>query len=86
MTLVIDLTPQQEERLSAFARSQGLEPTDLAKKWVTDHLSPGEIQGETTLSPEERIKAMDAFAIRNQGLPHLSDDAFNRENLYDERV
>ena len=86
MTLMIDLTPQQEERLSAFARRRGLEPADLAKQWITDHLPPVENHIETKLSPEERIQAMDALAARNQSLPHLPDEAFHRENLYDERV
>jgi len=34
------------------------------------------------LSPEERIRQMDAFAETNRGLPCLPDEAFDRENLY----
>jgi hypothetical protein len=34
------------------------------------------------LSPEERIRQMDAFAESNRGLPTLPDEAFNRESLY----
>lgn len=33
---------------------------------------------------EEMIRAMDAFTQSNQGLPHLPDEAFDRENLYGE--
>ena len=36
------------------------------------------------LTPEERIRLMDAFAKQNRGLPHLPDEAFDRENLYRE--
>lgn len=85
MTLTIDLTPDQEARLSAFAMREGMEPAALAKKLVTDHLpSVGSLNG-AALSPEERIKAMDAFAEKNRGLPHVSDAAFDHENLYEER-
>jgi hypothetical protein len=31
---------------------------------------------------QERIRLMDAFTEANQGLPLLSDEAFDRENLY----
>jgi hypothetical protein len=34
------------------------------------------------LTPQERIRLMDAFTEANQGLPLLSDEAFDRENLY----
>ena len=36
------------------------------------------------LTPAERIAAMDAFAETNRSLPVLPDDAFDRENLYEE--
>lgn len=40
------------------------------------------------MTSEERIRAMDAFTRQNEGLPLLSDDAFDRENLYadDDRI
>jgi hypothetical protein len=40
MTLTIELTPEQEARLAAAARQEGLEPADLARKIVTEHLPP----------------------------------------------
>ena len=85
MILSIELTPDQEARLSAFARRQGLEPAALAKKLVTDHLPLPERPQKTVHSPEERIKAMDAFTEKNRGLTHVLDEAFDRENLYGER-
>jgi hypothetical protein len=36
------------------------------------------------LSPAERIAAMDAFAETNRHQPSLPDEAFDRENLYEE--
>jgi len=86
VTLSIELTPDQEARLSAFARREGLEPAALAKKLVTDHLYlSGHLNG-ATLSPEEQITAMDAFAAKSRGLAHVPDEAFDRENLYGERL
>lgn len=38
MTLTIELTPEQESRLAAVARQQGLEPAQLAQRLVTEHL------------------------------------------------
>ena len=40
MTLVIDLTPEEEARLQAIAKSQGLEPADCAKRLLTERLTP----------------------------------------------
>lgn len=38
------------------------------------------------LSPIELIKRMDAFAEQNATLPILTDSAFDREYLYEERI
>lgn len=38
MTLTIELTPEQETQLIDVAQKEGLEPTVLAQKLVTDHL------------------------------------------------
>lgn len=39
----------------------------------------------SSLSVEERIRALDELAEQNRGLPVLPDEAYSRENLYDER-
>jgi hypothetical protein len=36
-------------------------------------------------TPEERSAALDALAEMNRGLPILPPEAFDRENLYEER-
>lgn len=38
MTLTIHLTPVEEARLAATARKEGLEPSELARKFVTERL------------------------------------------------
>ena len=40
MTLTIDLTPMEEIQLLTIARQQGLAPEDLARRFVTERLSP----------------------------------------------
>src|SRR5579884_1290993 len=40
MTLIIELTPSEEARLEAAARQEGIGPSELAKKLVTEHLPP----------------------------------------------
>ena len=39
---------------------------------------------QADLTPEERIRQMDAFTETNRGLPTLSEEAFDRDNLYGE--
>jgi hypothetical protein len=38
MTLIIELTPTEEARLTAAARQAGMAPTELARQLVTAHL------------------------------------------------
>jgi len=45
-----------------------------------------QIKSPALKSPEDRIRAMDAFAIANVDAPVLQDTAFDREGLYDERA
>jgi hypothetical protein len=40
MTLAIELTPDEEARLQAAAREQGLDPTDCARRLLIEHLPP----------------------------------------------
>ena len=40
MTLTIELTPEQESRLTALARQEGVAPTEVIKKLVEEHLPP----------------------------------------------
>ena len=76
MTLTIELGSVQEASLIAAAMQTGMEPTEFVMRLVTSHLPTN---GAGTLSPDERIRAMDALAEQNRGLPVLSDAAFDRE-------
>jgi hypothetical protein len=52
MTLTIELTPTEEAQLTAAAQHAGLAPSELARKWVTEHLPPvtPDIPGDPTLA------------------------------------
>lgn len=43
MTLIIELTPEQEARLAEAARKEGAEPTVLVSQWISEHLPPTKI-------------------------------------------
>ncbi len=50
MTLTIELTPEQERRLVALARQEGLAPSEVVKKLVEEHLPP---LASSSLLPEQ---------------------------------
>jgi len=40
MTLTINLTREEEERLRTAAQKEGIDPAELVRKLVTEHLPP----------------------------------------------
>ena len=90
MTLQIELTPEQEGRLTAAARKKGVAPAHLAQQLVADHLPRVDAIAEAgaahPMTPEETIQALDEIAQKNRHLPVLPPEAFDRETLYDERL
>lgn len=49
MTLVIELTPEEEARLQAAARDHGIEPIECARRLLTESLPPVK-RGDATLA------------------------------------
>ena len=56
MSLIIDLTPEEEARLRAAAANQGVEPAEVARRVLVEHL-PALSHGASTL---ELFAAWDA--------------------------
>ncbi len=54
MTLTLDFSQQEEERLTAAARQQGVDPAELARQLVTENLPP---------LPIEEVDSQNAAAI-----------------------
>jgi hypothetical protein len=59
MTLVIDLTPEEEARLHAAARSLGVDPVECARRVLSEHLPPAQ-PGVATLALFATWEAEDA--------------------------
>ena len=84
MTLTIELTPAQEVELARNAKMSGIEMQELVKRLIASHYP--ESKSACALTPIELIEAMNRFAEKNRGLPVLSDKAFDRESIYEERL
>lgn len=82
MSLVIDLTPDTEERLAEQAQARGMPLAEYVKLVLEQQLR---VPRPSKLSPAERAAAW----IESSGkLPHtepLSDEAISRETIYSER-
>jgi len=62
MTVTIELTPEQESRLTAVARQAGLAPAEVVKKLVEEHLpflAPSSVLSE----PEQARRATVMHAL-----------------------
>jgi hypothetical protein len=62
------------------------------KELVAEYLAPLVSTTGTTAqppkykTPQEHIAAMDAIAAKNANAPILPDSAFDRENIYEDRL
>jgi len=57
MTLIIELTPEQESRLVAVALREGLAPAEVVKKLVEEHL-PSLLPASSLLPEQEQARRM----------------------------
>lgn len=101
MPMTIDFTRNEEERVEFVARQMGLAPTALIRHLVTQYLPETTGKDDAVLkssshtdkpnhfyftaSHHEFHEALDSIAQMNRNLPALSDAAFDRENLYEDR-
>ena len=90
MTLMIDLSPDEEAKLATAARQKGIPIAELARQLVTGSLPQA---GDESLSgapqrmtPVEIIRGLDELAEMNRGLPILPPAAFEREHIYEDRL
>lgn len=98
MSYIIDLSPEEEARLQAAARRKGVAPIECVRQLLRECLPaiPGGEETDAargsdrhfyeTATPEEWEKAMDELAAGGEDLPDLSSGAFDRENLYEDRL
>ena len=62
MTLTINLTREEEERLHAVARKEGIDPAELGRKLVTEHLPPVHDENAASIALLQAWLAEDATA------------------------
>jgi hypothetical protein len=60
MILTIELTPHEEARLIAAAQQEGMQPAELARKLLTDHLLQETSKTDPTLARFVQWKSEDA--------------------------
>ena len=95
MSLVIDLTPSEEERISAAAKQTGLAPSEWVKKLVEANLPVteeeqldsellhGQVQNGTTSIPDASTQALFAqWAEEDARL--TEEERTNNERIYAE--
>jgi hypothetical protein len=85
MTLTIDLTPQSEEWINHEAEIRGLQPADVVRRMIEEQTAAAPRRPKFK-TPQEHIAAMDAVAEKNAHLPILPDSAFDRGNIYEDRL
>ncbi len=101
MTVTIDLTPTEQERVMAAARQKRQDPAEFIKNLITAHLPeiadnerqngiaaphmPDRNHFYFTATREQFNGALDEVAQMNKSLPVLTEAAFDRENLYEDR-
>ncbi len=86
MSLTIRLTPAEEAKLLAKARSEGTTPEGLVRQAIDPILesAPDELRGPEPrkLSAAEADRALDEILDTLPVMPSLSDKALSRESIY----
>jgi hypothetical protein len=86
----IDLSPKLSAQLTEAARARGIDPTKLIEILINENLPPLSKSSAVeilknhfyfTASSEQFKGALDEIVRMNQGLPALSEDAFDRGSI-----
>ena len=90
-----DISPQISARLTEAAQSRGIDPAKLLENLVAEYLPSAASSSDPaafrdhfyfTASAKQFQRALDEIARMNRDLPVLSDEALDRENLYEDRL
>jgi len=80
MTVTLNLKREVEAGLFAQARASGMIVEEYLLSMVEGVVLPA-----TTLSPEQRAAAFEAWSVNHRATPPLSDYAVSREAIYEGR-
>jgi hypothetical protein len=88
MKLTLPLTPAEEAKLLAKARSEGTTPEHLVRQAINPILAsvPDEVAGNSEssrkMTPSEADRALEELLDTLPPMPNLSDRALSRESIY----
>lgn len=96
MSLTINLTPHAEAWIESRARRLGLSPDEVVRQLIEREAAPEPLSYSSSAavpgdhnylssSTEEFNRALNEIAEMNRHAPVLPEEAFDRENLYEER-
>ena len=80
MTVTLNLKPEVEAGLVAQAQFSGMTVEEYLLSVVEGVVLPA---APSTLSPEQRAAAFEAWSASHRATPLLSDDAVSREAMYE---
>jgi len=86
MTVTLDLTPEQEAAIKQQAEEQGVSVEEWLRGLVDARVPRASIAHLQQSDPEEWIRRFEASLRSRPGAGYsLPDEAYSRENLYEDR-
>jgi hypothetical protein len=61
MTLQIELTPEEEARLTAAAQEQGVDPAECARRVLSEHLPPIDSEDRSAKAKDRTIELFEQW-------------------------
>jgi hypothetical protein len=89
MTLTLELKPEELAILDAQAKAQNVDVETMVHLLIAQLSATPAVAKDHfyfTATPEEWEAAMDELAEGGENLPVLPPEAYDRENLYEERL
>jgi len=87
MTVVLELKPEIEARVTALAAAQGVSVEEYIQSYLESLASLDEGQSYGSMSPEQWAREFEEWLDDHDYItaPPLSDEAISRESIYRER-
>jgi hypothetical protein len=85
MTILVEVSPELEARLSAEARSRGMAVEDYAVKILENNI-PASSTGTGRLTPEEVHALSERLSAGSESLPILPPEVNDRASYYEDRL
>lgn len=87
MTVMLELSPEQQAALTAQAQTRGLSLQQWLLELAGQVAPPGSIAHLQTTNPKEWARQFHAWAeSHDRTTPLLSDEAISRDSIYPDRL